>query len=897
MPLPHMPQNEPVSPDSSSVYSRFPGFNAINFREVHFAYEDGRSALNGVSFQITNGQKVALVGPSGAGKSTIANLLLQFIAPDKGQILVDGCSLAEIPADEWRQRVAWLPQNPYLFHDTIAANIRLGRPEAGLEEVIYAAQLAQLHEFVASLPDGYDTIIGERGARLSGGQAQRLALARAFLKNAPIVILDEATANLDPELENSLQQVIETLLKGRTALIIAHRLKTVVHADRILVLDQGRVIQSGAHGELLKQPGLYQHLVKTASETEIALDQYDLTHLPGPDPRSLQPVEITTKKPIQEYADLNLSPLRRLLGLVIPFKGLVALSILSGFAAIGSGIGLMGASAYIISAAALHPSIAELQVAIVGVRFFGIIRGLFRYLERLVSHEVTFRLLARLRIWLYQVLEPLAPARLMGYRSGDLLARIIGDIESLENFYVRALAPPLVAVLIALAVGIFMLQYQLLLAIVLLTLFALAAVGIPLLVYLLGQNTGRQLVDQRAALDVALVEGIQGLPELLVYGQARRRAEQIAALSRELGGSQRALARVTGLQAGLNALLSGLGMWAVLVCSILLLHNGQIQGISIAVLALVALTSFEAALPLSQAFQYLESNLEAGRRLFELADLRPVVQDPPVNRSFPELATQRAGSNDSNCPALSIHNLSFKYPSSIASSPYTLHGMSFDLAQGGRLAIVGPSGAGKSTLVNLLLRFWDYQEGEILLGGRELRSYGQEDVRQLISVVAQNTYLFSASIRENLLIACPGASDEQIIRAAQSAQIHQFIQSLPQGYNTWIGEQGLRLSGGERQRLAIARALLKDAPILILDEATANLDALTEHNLLRAIHQDTAGRTTITITHRLVGMDTMDEILVLHQGRIVERGRLDELMGLKKQYWRMYQLQLESTVM
>ena len=574
----------------------------------------------------------------------------------------------------------------------------------------------------------------------------------------------------------------------------------------------------------------------------------------------------------------------RLLGLVAPYRWWMALSALLGFATIGSSIGLMGTSAYIIAKAALHPPIGDLQVAIVGVRFFGISRGVFRYAERLVSHNTTFKLLARLRVWFYERLEPLAPARLMEYRSGDLLSRIVADIETLEHFYVSVLAPPMVAVLIALTMVVFMGVYSPRLALVILTFLVLAGVAAPVLAGFVGRNTGRKMVEARSDLNVLLVDGIQGLADLTVYGREEDRLAMVRSRSEELTSHQLRMAWVTALHNGIGTLLANLGMVAVVIMAIPMVLGGQMSGVSLAVLALAALSSFEAVLPLPQAFQYLGNSLEAARRLFEIVDADPAVADPVGESPEPRDHGIRA------------EGLRFAYPS--APNDPALDGVDFHLPEGGRLAIVGPSGAGKSTLVNLLLRFWDYREGSIRLGGHELREYRQGDLRRMLGVVSQSTYLFNATVRENLMLARPGATEEEMVEAARRAQIHDFIAGLPRGYDTFVGEQGLALSGGERQRIAIARALLKDAPILILDEATANLDALTEREVLRAIRELMEGRTTLMITHRLVGMEWMDEILVLKRGQVVERGthrQLLELGGFYRQMWDLQNQVLSDT--
>jgi len=588
---------------------------------------------------------------------------------------------------------------------------------------------------------------------------------------------------------------------------------------------------------------------------------------PNPDPRS------------------SISILRSLLSFLAPFWPWIVLSVLLGFATISSGIGLMATSAWIIASAALHPSIAALQVAIVGVRFFGITRGLFRYAERLVSHQVTFRVLARLRTRFYAALEPLAPAGLLSRRSGDLLSRIVADIGTLEHFYIRAVAPPFVALLIAGLMWVFFASFDRRLALALLLFQALTGVAAPVLTRLLSRGPGARLVAVRAGLNATLVDGIQGLADLLAYGQAASQAARVAALGGDLAHEQSRLAAVTGLSAALSNLSTGLATLAVLALAIPLVTAGKLTGVHLAVLVLAAAASFEAVQPLPLAAQHLESSLAAARRLFEVVEGGWQMADGRW-----QMADGRRESppNDRRSVAIAVKDLSFRYA---AGEPLALTGVSFTVLAGGRVAIVGPSGAGKSTLVNLLLRFWDYQAGQIRLGGQPLRELAPEDVRATIGVVTQTTHLFNATVRDNLALARPAATADEIEAAARQAQIHDFIAALPQGYDTWIGEQGLRLSGGERQRLAIARALLRDAAILILDEATANLDALTERTVWEAIETLMRGRTTLIITHRLAGLEDVDEILVLDQGQVVERGRHIDLLQAGGLYRRMWDLQ------
>ncbi len=868
-----------------------PGFRSsppsLSFRNVSYSYSPGRPALRGVTFEIPAGQKTALVGPSGAGKTTLADLLLRFINPQQGEIWLDGQPHYAVGTADWRSRVAWVPQKPYLFYGTVEDNIRLGNRQAEHEQVIQAARLAHADEFIQALPQGYQTQLGERGSRLSGGQVQRIALARAFLKDASLIILDEATANLDPETDAYLQESFDWLVQGRTVLLIAHRLGTALRADHVVVLAEGQVIEQGSPQELLSQAGMFAGMVQetrgnpgvlgiTAQNTRVAKHVRE--------PATSSPLSL------KEVGDGKTgSILLRLLGLLKPFWGRVALSVLLGTLTVLSAVGLMAASAYIISMAALSPSIAELQVAVVGVRFFGISRGLFRYLERLVSHEVSLRTLGLLRLQFYRLLEPLAPARLQRYRSGDLLQRIVGDIHHLEGFYVRAVAPGLVAILTALVVGWYLGRYSARLTLGLWLVMALAGIGLPLIMRLAGKRPGIEQIQSRAELNSSLVDGLQGMPDLLAFGADGLHKEETAVQAAALEAVQLRIHRFDAWQSTLTGMLSQLSLWLMLFLGIPLVAEGVVPGVLLASLALAALASFEAITPLPQAAQVLESDLEAGRRLFEIISAEPDVCEPVIPRPLPERLD------------LDVRSLSFAYPPgpdpgdlAINDRTWALSEVSFSLPFGKKLAVVGASGSGKSTLLSLLLRFWEYTQGELILADQELRQYSPQDWRSRIGVVTQNPYLFNASLRENLLIACPSASQSMLDEAAKKTQLLTWIMTLPEGWNTTVGEMGLQLSGGERQRAALARALLKDPGILFLDEPTANLDAQTERQVMQTILELMENRTVLLITHRLIGLEAMDEILVLGDGRVVECGTHLELLALGGTYCRMWELQQQG---
>ncbi len=576
----------------------------------------------------------------------------------------------------------------------------------------------------------------------------------------------------------------------------------------------------------------------------------------------------------------------RLLGWLRPVWGWVALAVLLGAATVGSGVGLMALSAYLISAAALRPSVADLSVVIVGVRFFGLARGGFRYLERVVSHTTTFRLLTRLRVWFYSAIEALAPARLVDTQGGDLLARAVGDIDSLQDFFVRVVAPPLAAVVVAVGVGLLLAAFDLALALALLAALALGGAVLPLVAQRLSARPAGDAVQARAALYGEIVADIQGLPDLVLFGQADAARARVATRAGDYAAAQTRLVWLNGAQAALASGLANLGIWAVLVVGIGLVGAGRLNPVLLAALALTALAAFEAVLPLPQAAHALATALAAARRLFALTDQPPAVEWG--RKGEPNEARRGLVGDDQLRPALEVRDVRFRYA---PDRPLVLDGVNLDLPPGGRVALVGPSGAGKSSVVNALLRFWDYEAGSIRLDDMDIRALPDAALRRLVGAIGQRTTLFNATLRENVLIARPQATADEVERALAQAQLTDVIARLPQGDQTRVGERGLRLSGGERQRVALARALLRDTPILILDEPTANLDPLAERAFLNTLLQAGADRSLLLITHRLVGMEDMDEILVLDRGRVVERGTHAALLAAGGLYARLWTLQ------
>ena len=513
------------------------------------------------------------------------------------------------------------------------------------------------------------------------------------------------------------------------------------------------------------------------------------------------------------------------------------------------GVGLMGTSGYLISRAAEQPAVLSLTVAIVGVRFFGLARPIARYLERLASHDVALRSLGRARAQVYESIEPLAPAQLEDTRRGDLLSRFVADVDSLQNLYLRGLEPPLVALIagaasVALA-AVVLPAAGLALAVGLLV----AGVAVPALSVSIARRSVAQQAGARGALTAELVETLAGSAEIAALGLERDRLRALRRVDGRLVRIARRAAVADGLGDALRLLVTGATVVGVLALSISAHADGRLDRTLIALLGLVSLAAFEAVQPLTESFRELGSTIAAGRRVLELTDRKPLIVDPgnplPMPSSpFPVvLETVRARYGPKERPALD--NFSLR------------------LDAGARVVLLGRSGAGKTTVVRLLLRFIDPERGCVTLGGNDLRCYRQEDVRRAIAVAGQDAHLFSATIRENLKLAKPSASDDELFEALRRARLLDWVDRLPDGLDTLVGEEGRELSGGQRQRLVLARALLTDAPLLVLDEPTAHLDHATAKRLVEDVFSAARDRAVLLITHRPEGVDLADEVIVL----------------------------------
>ncbi|MGD1050511.1 MAG: thiol reductant ABC exporter subunit CydC [Solirubrobacteraceae bacterium] len=531
----------------------------------------------------------------------------------------------------------------------------------------------------------------------------------------------------------------------------------------------------------------------------------------------------------------------------------LALAAVLGFGAIACAGGLLLTSGYLISRAAQRPDILTLTVAIVAVRAFAIARAVLRYGERLASHDAALRLLGRVRANFYRRLAPLVPGSLGGPRSGDLLSRFVGDVDTLQDLYLRALAPPVVAALVIVAAALTAWLILPAAAPVVFGCLLLASVAVPGLAAALAASSGRRQAPARAALSAELVETIEGAPELVLAGRGAERVSRLRAADARLAALARRDAYAAGSASALGSLAAGLTVVALMAVAIPAVHSGALAGVLLASIAFLALAAFEGLAPLPLAARRLRACAEAARRLDELCQREPAVQDAPDPRMLPEHGD------------LVLDRVSVRYG---PGEPWVLEDASLRIAPGRRVALLGPSGAGKTTLAHLLVRFCDTDRGTVSLGGIDVRELAQDDLRRAVTFAAQDAHLFNTTVRENILLARRTATDQELWEALDAAGAADWVSALPAGLDTVVGESGGLLSGGQRQRVALARALLSDARFLILDEPTAHLDTDSASQVIADLTAGAGARGLLVITHSGIGLQHFDEVLELRGGRI-----------------------------
>ncbi|MFB6948619.1 thiol reductant ABC exporter subunit CydD [Streptomyces niveus] len=842
---------------------------------------EGRAepSLDAATLVVEPGETVALVGPSGSGKTTLLNVLLGFTAPTEGRVRVGGTDLSELDLDRWRERIAWVPQHPYLFAGTIAENVRLARPDADDAAVTRALRDAGAYDFVTALPLGADTPLGEDGTGLSAGQRQRLALARAFLADRPLLLLDEPTAALDGETEATLVPTIRRLATGRTVLLVIHRPALLSVADRVVEVGGGRGTRGRSGGETPERFGT----AATAADAGESGVRPGRTGGAGGESVGVGPRGEAAPGSAEGgfavlphgAADRPAHPLARMRAAVGRLRGRFVLALVLGSLALGSAVGLMAVSGWLISRASEQPPVLYLMVAVTATRAFGIGRAVFRYAERLVSHDAVLRMLADLRVSVYRRLERLAPAGLREARRGDLLSRLVADVDALQDYWLRWLLPVGSAVLVgAGAVGFtawLLPEAGAVLAVGLLA----AGVGVPLVSGARARRAERRLAPARGLLANRVAELLDGCAELTVAGALRGRVRAARDADATLTAIASRGAAATALGGGLSALICGLTVAAAAYAGVGAVHDGRLEGVALAVVVLTPLAAFEAVAGLPLAVQYRQRAARSAERVCEVLDAPVPVREPAQPAAAPETPFP-----------LEVHGLSARYAGQERDA---LTGVDLTLTAGKRVAVVGPSGAGKTTLAQVLLRFLDAREGGVRLGGTDAAALDGDTVRRFVGLCAQDAHLFDSSVRENLALARRDATDDDLRDALRRARLLDWVDGLPAGLDTLVGEHGARLSGGQRQRLALARALLADFPVLVLDEPAEHLDLPTADALTADLLAVTEGRTTLLITHRLQGLDAVDEVIVLDGGRVAQRGPYAELVAVEGPLRRMWE--------
>lgn len=566
--------------------------------------------------------------------------------------------------------------------------------------------------------------------------------------------------------------------------------------------------------------------------------------------------------------------LLRTLAIARPAAGRLALATLLGAGAVAAAIGLIATSAWLISRSAQRPQESAVAVAIVGVQFFALARGLCRYGERLVGHDAAFRVLSDLRVSVYERLERLAPLGLPAFASGDLLARLIHDIDALQDLMLRVLPPFAIALGVGAAtVG---LVWAMLPAAAVILLAALLLAG-TLLPWLTGRLAARREARQaaaRAELTASVVDLIEGAPELAVNGAFPEQLGRSLDADSALTSVAHATARTAGVGQGLTSLCSGLAMWGALLVGVTAAHAGHMDGVLLAGLALIPLVAFELVAGLPAAAQTLQRVRRSAARVFEVMDRPAPVAEP-----------MRALALGEPPYSVRVRGMCARYP---GAEQWALGGVDLDLSPGRRVAVVGPSGAGKSTLAGVLLRFLEYEEGSVTLGGVEIADLDGDECRRVIGLASQDAHVFDNTLEENLRLARRGATAEQMAEALAAVRLLDWAESLPEGLNTEVGERGARMSGGQRQRLAVARALLADFPVLVLDEPGEHLDTVTADAIVADLLAVTGEKATLLITHRLAGLQQVDEVLVLDRGLVIERGTHAELLARDGHYAKLW---------
>ena len=862
---------------------------AIEIKDLTFTYEDSENGVQHISLEAKRNSPIMLVGESGAGKSTIAHIIGGFLTAPKGAVTIDGLDVCDIDIDWWRQQITYVSQHPHIMKGTLRDVLSFGMNVSD-EEIIEACKEVQLLDVINRQQEGLDTIIGEGGLGLSGGERQRVALARAFLRKGQVLILDEVTAHLDVKTESIISSAIQRLMENKIVIIIGHRLQTMHWASTLYVLKQGRIIQQGSYEELIAVDGYFKDLVTSglgefSSTIEEQLqtgksfdiqDRDDLDYSIPVDKKGAYVRGNDTHTSEVSTSTMGLQGWRLLFSVLSPAKWSLVLALIFTFLTVFMNVGLLTVSAWLLASAALQPGLTYLSLAIVGVRFFGVSRAVCRYFERYTSHRMAFQGLYGLRVWFYAHLEPLAPAILKRFGAGDMLGRIMGDIEVLQFFYLRTLIPPVaaIALTVLVAYGVSTIDSTLVTPIVLSSL--VLGLVLPLVVYAHNKQSLTEIGPQQGEYKSLLSDTMDSLEDVISYGNEDLVYHRIQHMMHIVDTNKGVIER--GMNLGNTLFLGGVQITVVIVA--ILAANaltGAWASVMVAVAAIGTQAWFEALQPMIAAVHHGAESKVATSRLMALANEPMPVVDPKAPKPF-------NANRD-----ITFTDVSFGYNQDRCIYEHLRLG----IKQGQSVAIVGASGSGKTTLFNMLERLYDYG-GSIHVGDVELKDISIDTWRNALGTITQDTYIFHASFEDNIRLARPDASATDLERAIDRASLRSVVDRLPVGLNTIVGSGGHGLSGGERQRVALARLFLRNPQIVLLDEPLEGLDQVTRKALHRDLMEYVKDKTCLYITHQLEGLEQMDRILFMDKGQIIEDGTYEELIALRGHFYEYCYLSMAS---